>query len=43
MDRASVPSILTILSTLPSAGIGALLAPQLGHMNLSVSLPEIKK
>ena len=28
---------LTILSTLPSAGIGALLALQLGHMDLSVS------
>ena len=28
MDRALVPSILTILSTLPSAGIGALLALQ---------------
>src|SRR3984885_2890369 len=27
---------LTILSTLPSAGIGALLALQLGHMDLSV-------
>src|SRR5260370_7960735 len=27
---------LTILSTLPSAGIGALLALQLGHMALSV-------
>src|SRR5262249_59923489 len=27
---------LTILSTLPSAGVGALLALQLGHMDLSV-------
>jgi multidrug efflux pump subunit AcrB len=27
---------LTILSTLPSAGIGALLALSLGHMDLSV-------
>src|SRR5438552_17285419 len=27
---------LTILSTLPSAGVGALLALQVGHMDLSV-------